>query len=292
MVINLARRLGDKNVETHNNVWKKSAQGCFEIRGKTLGIVGYGHIGSQLSVLAESMGMHVIFYDVLNAMPLGNSTPMPDLKSLLRRADFVTLHVPDTAQTRNMIGQEELATMKKGAYLLNASRGTVVVVPELVKALQSGHLAGAYIDVFPEEPDKNTTDWTKFADLKACANVILTPHIGGSTTEAQQAIGDEVADRFIKYINTGNTIGSTNFPQMDLPYSGEGTHRILNVHQNKPGVMREINNILSVYNLEGQLLRTHEHIGYLIADVDQDASDEIRERINQIPTSIRTRTVY
>lgn len=292
MVINLARRLGDKNNEMHNGVWKKSAANCFEIRGKTLGIVGYGHIGSQLSVLAESMGMHVIFYDVVSAMPLGNSTPTPDLKALLRKADFVTLHVPDTPQTRNMIGQDELALMKKGSYLLNASRGTVVNIPDLVKSLQSGHLGGAYVDVFPSEPDSTTNDWREYDDLAKCPNVLLTPHIGGSTTEAQIAIGDEVAERFIKFINQGCTLGSVNFPNLDLPYSGEGTHRILNVHHNRPGVLREINNIISIYNVEGQVLRTFSNIGYLVADVDKEASDEIRTKIDQLPASIKTRVLY
>jgi D-3-phosphoglycerate dehydrogenase / 2-oxoglutarate reductase len=292
MVINLARRLGDKNNEMHKGIWNKSAANCFEIRGKTLGIVGYGHIGSQLSVLAESMGMHVIFYDVVSAMPLGNSTPMPDLKSLLRKADFVSLHVPDTPQTRNMISQDELALMKKGAYLLNASRGTVVNIGDLVKALQAGHLGGAYVDVFPKEPAKASNDWHDYDELAKCSNVLLTPHIGGSTTEAQVAIGDEVAERFTKFINQGSTLGSVNFPNLDLPYSGDGTHRILSVHHNRPGVLREINNIISIYNVEGQVLRTYSNIGYLVIDVDKEASDEIRTKIEQLPASIKTRVLY
>mgnify|MGYP002476757807 CR=1 FL=1 len=291
MIISLARQTGDRNLEMHTGVWKKTAKGCLEIRGKTLGIVGYGHIGSQLSVLAESMGMRVIFYDVHSQMPLGNSKPVADLKSLLSQSDFVTLHVPQLPETKNMIGKAELELMQKGAFLLNASRGTVVVIPELIAALNSGHLGGAYLDVYPEEPAENGAT-ELFRELAKCPNTILSPHIGGSTTEAQVAIGEEVAHRFISFISTGNTYGSVNFPQMDLAYSGEGTHRIINVHANRPGVLKEINNILSVYNIEGQTLRTQKNIGYFIVDVDSQFSDEIRERIAALHASIKTRVVY
>jgi D-3-phosphoglycerate dehydrogenase len=289
-IINLARHLGDKNMQMHQGIWEKSSKGCHEVRGKTLGIVGYGHIGSQLSVLAEAMGMNVIFYDIVNVMPLGNSTPMPDLDSLLRKADFVTLHVPETPETKNMIGKRQLQLMKKGSYLLNASRGSVVVISDLVEALRTGHLAGAYIDVYPVEPPANTTEWK--SDLQGMKNVLLTPHIGGSTEEAQLAIGDEVSDKIITYINTGRTMSAVNFPQIDLPYGGPGSHRILNVHKNKPGVLKEINNILSIYNVESQVLRTMETIGYMIADVDNTASEEIKAKIDQLPASIRTRILY
>jgi len=291
MIIALARQTGDRNLEMHHGVWKKSARGCLEIRGKTLGIVGYGHIGSQLSVLAEAMGMRVIFYDTRPQMPLGNSKPVADLQTLMSSADFVTLHVPQTPETKNMITKKELAYMQKGSYLLNASRGTVVVIPDLIEALQSGHLAGSYLDVYPEEPAENGQTHL-FTELSKCPNTILSPHIGGSTTEAQVAIGEEVAHRFIHFLTTGNTWGTVNFPQIDLAYSGEGTHRIMNVHENKPGVLKEINNILSVYNIEGQTLRTQKNIGYFIVDVDSHFSDEIRERIAALTASIKTRVVY
>lgn len=291
MIINLARQTGDRNMEMHNGVWKKTARGCLEIRGKTLGIVGYGHIGSQLSVLAESMGMRVIFYDTQSQMPLGNSKPAHDLSTLLSSSDFVTLHVPQTPETKNMITKKEIAQMPQGSFLLNASRGTVVQIPDLIDALKSGHLSGAYLDVYPEEPAENgPTDL--FSQLATCPNTIMSPHIGGSTTEAQIAIGEEVAHRFASFISTGNTYGSVNFPTMDLAYSGEGTHRIINVHANKPGVLKEINNILSVYNIEGQTLRTQKNIGYFIVDVDSQFSDEIRERIAALDASIKTRIVY
>jgi len=288
-IINLSRKIGDKNNEMHSGKWNKSSAKCNEIRGKTIGIVGYGHIGSQLSVLAEAMGMRVIFYDVITVMPLGNSMAMPSLDELLRRADFVTLHVPDTPQTKNMIGAKEINLMQKGSYLLNASRGTVVVIPELVKALKSGHLGGAYLDVYPVEPNKSASTWQ--SELQGCPNTILSPHIGGSTLEAQQAIGEEVATRVTSFILTGSTTGAVNFPQVDVPY-GPNTHRLLNIHRNYPGVLKEINNILSVYNVESQVLRTSEDIGYLIADVNAEASDTIRKQIESLPSSIKTRLLY
>lgn len=292
MVISLARRIGDQNINMHNKTWNKSAKFCHEIRGKTLGIVGYGHIGSQLSVLAESLGMRVIFYDIISQMPLGNSKSSPDLESLLKKADFVTLHVPQTPETKNMISKKELGLMKKGSYLLNASRGTVVVIPDLIEALKSGHLSGAFLDVYPEEPKDNTDSCDLFDELASCPNTILTPHIGGSTIEAQDAIGEEVSWRILQYLKTGNTYGSVNFPKVDLPYGGEGTHRIMNIHENKPGVLKEINNILSVYNVESQTLRTHGSIGYFVADVDRGACDEIKKKIKEMKHSIKTRIVY
>jgi D-3-phosphoglycerate dehydrogenase len=289
-IISLSRRLGDRNMEMHRGTWNKSAKGCKEIRGKTLGIVGYGHIGSQLSVLAESMGMKVIFYDIARLMPIGNAVPCADLPTLLAKADFVTLHVPDTEQTRKMIGKEQLAMMKKGAILLNASRGSVVDIEALVDALKSGQLGGAAIDVYPKEPEENTKDWV--TPLQGCPNTILTPHIGGSTEEAQEAIGREVSNALISLVNTGSTIGSVNFPEISLPYGGPNTHRILNIHQNRPGVMRDVNTILSEINVSGEILGTRPHVGYLIADVDQAASDRIKHLISQIPSSIRTRILY
>ncbi|KYR01833.1 3-phosphoglycerate dehydrogenase [Tieghemostelium lacteum] len=234
-IITLSRRLGDKSSEMHKGVWKKDSKGCNEIRGKTLGIVGYGHIGSQLSVLAEAMGMNVLYYDIARKLPLGNSKMCTDMKSLLEQSNFVTLHVPDTEVTRNMIKQEEINLMRKGSYLLNASRGKVVDIKALADALRSGHLAGAAVDVYPMEPEANCSDWVN--ELQGCPNTILTPHIGGSTEEAQEAIGLEVSDLIIKFINTGSSAGSVNFPEVN-PSVNPSTHRILNIHHNKPGVLR------------------------------------------------------
>lgn len=292
MIINLSRKVGDHNIKMHSKEWEKTATDCHEIRGRTLGIVGYGHIGSQLSVLAEVLGMRVIYYDIVNQMPLGNSKPVSDLSTLLSQADYVTLHVPQTPETENMIGKEQFQLMKKGSYLLNASRGNVVVIPDLIEALKAGHLSGAYLDVFPEEPSHNTKNCDLFDEISSCPNTILTPHIGGSTVEAQDAIGEEVSQRFIQFLKTGNTHGAVNFPQIDLPYSGGSRHRIINVHKNRKGILKELNNILSIYNIEGQNLRTNKDIGYFIADVDCDTSDEIKKKIQNMEDSIKTRIVY
>eukprot|EP01113_Clastostelium_recurvatum_P021282 TRINITY_DN2519_c0_g1_i2.p1 TRINITY_DN2519_c0_g1~~TRINITY_DN2519_c0_g1_i2.p1 ORF type:complete len:410 (-),score=91.74 TRINITY_DN2519_c0_g1_i2:96-1325(-) len=288
-IISLARRLPDKIQEMHRGEWNKSAKGCSEIRTKTLGIIGYGHIGTQLSVLAESMGMHVLFYDVVRMMPIGNAKAAPDMNTLLQTADFVTLHVPDTESTRGMIGAEQIGMMKKGAFLLNASRGKVVDIEALASALRSGHLGGASVDVYPTEPEENTKAWQSI--LQGCPNTILTPHIGGSTEEAQGAIGKEVSEVLIDLINTGKTKGSVNFPEIELHYTHD-THRILNIHHNRPGVMRDVNFILSEFNVTSEILGTKKHIGYLIADVDSTASGEIKERIAALPSSIRTRILY
>jgi len=274
----------------HSGIWDKSAKNCHEVRGKTLGIVGYGHIGSQLSVLAESLGMRVIFYDVENIMPLGNSRQCQSLDELLIEADYVTLHVPRTDQTNNMITEKQLNLMKKGSYLLNASRGTVVNLDALVSCLKSGHLAGAYVDVFPVEPEENIKNWSH--ELTKCENVTLTPHIGGSTEEAQYAIGREVADKLIRLVNSGVTLGSVNFPSMDLPYGGKNTHRILNVHHNIPGVLKNINTLLGDVNVHGQICQTVGHIGYIIIDVEQEASEDVRTSISLLPSSIKTRILY
>eukprot|EP01132_Coremiostelium_polycephalum_P007867 gene7867-9684_t len=288
-IILLSRKLGDRNKEMHNKIWRKESKNCHEIRGKTLGIVGYGHIGSQLSVLAESMGMNVLYYDIARKLPLGNSKMCLDLKSVLEASQFVTLHVPDTDATRNMIGAEEIATMKKGTYLLNASRGKVVDIEALANALKSGHLAGAAVDVYPSEPEANCNDWESL--LQNCPNTFLTPHIGGSTEEAQEAIGREVSELIIKFINDGSSAGSVNFPEITMPYS-PSAHRILNIHQNKPGVLRDINLILSEFNVSHQILATKKNIGYIVADVDSAASKEIKKKISNLPYSIKTRVLY
>jgi D-3-phosphoglycerate dehydrogenase len=290
-IISLSRRLGDVNTRMHKGIWDKSAKNCHEIRGRTIGIVGYGHIGSQLSVMSEALGMKVLFYDTENIMPLGNSKPCESLDQLLQQADFVTLHVPKTEQTKDMIGEREISLMKKGSYLLNASRGTVVVLSALQKALQSGHLAGAAVDVYPVEPDENTDKW--LSELQNLPNTILTPHIGGSTEEAQLAIGAELADKVVKLINTGSTATAVNFPHCDIPDDGKSTtHRVLNIHKNIPGVLKNINSILGEFNVNAQQLSTTEYVGYLIVDVDQEASKDVLNAITALPSSIRTRVLY
>jgi len=291
-IIGLARRLGDMNKELHAGIWNKSAKNCHEVRGKTLGIVGYGHIGSQLSVMAEAIGMRVIFQDIIPKLPLGNSRQVADLKSLLEEADFVTLHVPATPETKNMIGEEQIKLMKPGSYLLNASRGSVVVIPDLVKTLKSNHLAGAYIDVYPHEmePGSYSEHWQ--CELRNCPNTILTPHIGGSTEEAQTAIGADVAAKIVSFINAGTTIGAVNFPHIGLLYEGPQTHRILNIHRNRPGVLRDINLILADFNVTRQVLGTCGEIGYLVVEVDRAASKVIKEAISKLEASIRTRILF
>lgn len=290
-IIMLSRKLADRSAEVHRGKWRKVSKDCFEVRGKTLGIVGYGHIGSQVSVLAESIGMRVLFYDIVPKLALGNSQPCERLSQVLKSSDFVTLHVPATPQTLWMIGQDELLQMKRGGYLINASRGSVVQLQALADSLRSGHLAGAAIDVFPEEPEENTDAF--HTELAGLANVILTPHIGGSTSEAQANIGKEVAQSLCKYVQQGATTGAVNFPQAELPVV-PGTHRIVNVHRNVPGVLSEINRVVSQQNanIHGQILSTNEQIGYLIMDLEKDVAREVCAKIGRLPTSIRTRTVY
>lgn len=290
-LILLARQLGDRSQEVHKGEWKKLATGCYEVRGKTLGIIGYGHIGSQVGVLAEAFGMRVVFFDISSKLPLGNARALPQLPALLKEADFVTLHVPETPLTKNMLGPVEFAFMKKGAYLLNASRGSVVDLDALALNLRSGHLGGAAIDVFPEEPEGQTTEFK--SPLQGLSNVLLTPHIGGSTEEAQANIGREVSHALLKFINTGSTAGAVNFPQIDAPPIS-GTHRILNVHRNVPGVLKNINQIVSDLNanIHSQILNTDSKIGYLVMDLDQDVSEPVRLAISRLETNIRTRILY
>jgi D-3-phosphoglycerate dehydrogenase len=290
-IVMLSRHLGDRVREVHAGQWKKVAVGSHEVRGKTIGIVGYGHIGSQVGVLAEAFGMRVVFYDILAKLPMGNNRAMPKLHDVLAEADFVTLHVPETPQTRLMIGHDEIARMKKGACLLNASRGTVVDIDALSAALKSGHVGGAAVDVYPEEPETNSDGFQ--TPLRGLDNVILTPHIGGSTEEAQEAIGKEVSAALIKYINQGATTGAVNFPQVELPIT-RGAHRILNVHRNVPGVLRDINKIVSDHNanIRAQLLSTDPDIGYLIMDLDQDVSHDVKKAVASLPTSIKTRILF
>ncbi len=290
-VVMLARQLGDRSREVHAGRWRKVSAGCFEVRGKSLGIVGYGHIGSQVGVLAEAFGMRVIFYDIATRLPMGNNRPCGSLAELLAQADFVTLHVPATTQTHRMIGPEEIARMKKGAYLLNASRGTVVQIPALAAALKGGRLAGAAVDVYPEEPETNSDGFE--SELRGLSNVILTPHIGGSTVEAQAAIGREVAISLVKYIDAGSTAGSVNFPEVE-PALIPGTHRVLNAHRNVPGVLRDINRIVSDMgaNILGQVLATDSDIGYLVMDIEREVSEAVSTAMASLPTNLRTRVLY
>jgi D-3-phosphoglycerate dehydrogenase len=289
-IVMLSRQLGDRVREVHSGKWRKLATGSHEVRGHTLGIVGYGHIGSQIGVLAEAFGMRVVFYDVMAKLPMGNNRSVA-FDELLATADFVTLHVPETAQTKNMIGAAELARMKPGACLLNASRGTVVVIEALAEALRSGHIGGAAVDVYPAEPESNSDGFE--SALRGLSNVLLTPHIGGSTEEAQEAIGREVAASLMKFINQGATTGAVNFPQVELAMPSRA-HRILNTHRNVPGVLRDINRIVSDLhaNIRAQLLSTDSEIGYLIMDLDQDVSQAVNKAVAELPTSIRTRILF
>jgi len=290
-LIALSRRLGDRNSLAHLKQWDKSVKGSREVRGKILGIIGYGHIGSQVSVLAEAFGITVLFFDIARKLPLGNSKQIERLDDLLKVSDFVTLHVPETPQTKNMITSREFKMMKKGAYFLNASRGTVVNIPDLVSHLKSGHIAGAAVDVFPEEPINN--DDAFVSELQGIPNVLLTPHIGGSTEEAQENIGREVSDSIATFVKRGSTAGSVNFPHVDMAAT-EGAHRLLNVHQNTPGVLRDINKIVSDLgaNIRAQSLATDPNIGYLLMDMERSDAELAVSSISQLKTNIRTRIIY
>jgi D-3-phosphoglycerate dehydrogenase len=287
-VVALSRQIGQRNVELHQGIWNKKSDGCFEVREKTLGIVGYGNIGTQVSAMAEAMGMRVVFYDIQSKLPLGNAKPMPDLGHLLQEADFVTLHVPATPLTQWMMGAEEIAQMKPGSYLLNASRGNVVVIEALAEALQQKKLAGAAVDVFPVEPEGNGPGFQ--TPLRGIPNVILTPHIGGATEEAQGNIGREVATALIRHLQIGSTEGAVNLPTVAAP-SVSGGHRLLNLHRNVPGVLSEINQAVagSGANILSQHLATDPEVGYLIMDFDRELPGAVLERIRNLSASMRTR---
>ena len=290
----LMRGIPLRNAHTHRGGWMKTAEGSQEVRGKTLGIVGYGHIGTQVGVLAESLGMRVVFYDVETKLALGNAHPNSTLNGLLETSDVVTLHVPETPQTMNMIGAPQLARMKKGSKLINAARGNVVDIDALAAALRSKHLSGAAIDVFPVEPQ---TDRDEFVSpLRGMENVILTPHVGGSTEEAQQNIGIEVAEKLIKYSNNGSTLTAVNFPEVSLP-EHPGKHRLLHTHHNRPGVLSAINAVFSKekINITGQYLQTNSQIGYVVIDVEtetREASLDVKHALEKVPETIRTRILY
>ncbi|MEZ4365178.1 MAG: phosphoglycerate dehydrogenase [Kofleriaceae bacterium] len=290
-IVVLARQLGDRSREVHEGKWRKVAAGCHEVRGKTLGIIGYGHIGRQVGVLAEGFGLRVVFFDVAARLPMGNNRAAAAMREVLAESDFVTLHVPETPQTHGMIGADELAAMKPGACLLNASRGTVVDLDALAQALRRGHLAGAALDVYPEEPEGKSDDFV--SPVRGLANVLLTPHIGGSTEEAQEAIGREVSTALLKFVNSGATTGAVNFPQVEVPTT-PGVHRILNVHRNVPGVLRDINKIVSdtAANIRAQVLATDAEVGYLVMDLDDNVSEEVRRGVAALDTNIRTRILF
>ncbi|KAF9585041.1 hypothetical protein BGW38_004141 [Lunasporangiospora selenospora] len=294
-IVLLSRQLGDRNREMHEGIWSKVSSNCYEIRGKTLGIVGYGHIGSQLSVLAESMGMRVYFHDVVPLMPLGTSKQVSSLDELLSVSDFVTLHVPETEETKNMIGERELNLMKQGSFLINASRGTIVQIPALAKALRSGHIGGAAVDVFPKEPAANGKFFE--SELLGCPNTLLTPHIGGSTEEAQSMIGVEVSQALIKFINYGTSIGAVNFPEVDLRAikDEENSIRLCYTHMNVPGVLMRITNILADHNVDKQFSDSKGKIAYLMADISDVTPEQIQDiyrRVSETPTNIVTRVLY
>jgi D-3-phosphoglycerate dehydrogenase len=290
-MVMLARQAAHKSQLLHRGIWEKSADGCCEVRNKTVGIIGYGHIGPQVGLLAEAFGMRVFYYDIVSKLPLGNATPVESLEDLLKLSDFVTLHVPDTNETRGMIGSREIKLMKPGSFLVNLSRGRVVDLEAVRDSIQSKQLGGAAIDVFPEEPRSNDEIFT--SPLSGLPNVILTPHIGGSTIEAQRNIGLEVSNTFVKFIETGSTTGAVNFPQVELPVVKD-SHRILNMHRNVPGVLSAINQIIASMdaNIRAQYLETRGDVGYLIIDVDSDLSHAVKSSIDGLATSIKTRILF
>jgi len=287
----LLRGISRKSAAAHRGEWLKTANNSFEIRGKTLGIVGYGSIGSQLSVLAESLGMQVIFYDVSTKLPLGNARQVSRLKTLLNDSDIVTLHVPETPATQWMIGEAQIAEMRKNSILINASRGTVVDIDALTEALKAERLLGAAIDVFPVEPRSNQDVFE--SPLRGLDNVILTPHVGGSTVEAQQSIGTEVAEKLIKYSDNGTSVSAVNFPEVALP-AHPGKHRILHIHKNVPGILFEINRIFSEtgINISAQYLQTRDTVGYVVIDTDAAQSAQALKQLQQIDGTIRTRILF
>ena len=287
----LLRGIPEKSAVAHRGGWLKSADNAYEIRGKTLGIVGYGSIGTQLSVLAEAMGMHVAFYDVVSKLPLGNAHQVHDLHELLGQSDIVSLHVPELPSTQWMIGAAEIAAMKPGGILINAARGTVVEIEPLAQALRDKKLLGAAIDVFPVEPRSNKDEFV--SPLRGLDNVILTPHIGGSTMEAQANIGLEVAEKLVKYSDNGTSTSSVNFPEVALP-SHPGKHRILHIHRNVPGVLSEINRILADkhINIAAQYLQTNEAVGYVVIDMDAASSDVALDKLAQVNGTIRSRVLF
>jgi D-3-phosphoglycerate dehydrogenase len=289
-IIMLMRSVFQRSTELHNGQWNKTAQGSREVRGKKLGIVGYGNIGKQLSVLAEALGMDVYYYDVEDKLSLGNATKIEKLSELLALSDVVTLHIDDNAANKNFIGAKEISQMKQGAHLVNLSRGFVLDIKALTEALKSGAIAGAAVDVYPEEPAKNGEFYT---DLKGLDNVILTPHVGGSTEEAQKDIADFVPSKIMAYINSGNTVDAVNFPNIRLP-KHNNAHRFLHIHKNVPGVMAKINKVLASYdmNITGQYLSTDDKVGYVITDLDKEYNTKVIKKLKEVDGTIKFRVLY
>ncbi|MBK6379381.1 MAG: phosphoglycerate dehydrogenase [Chitinophagaceae bacterium] len=287
----LIRKIIDKNKAAHEGIWLKEASGSYELRGKTLGIIGYGNIGKQVSVLAESLGMKVIFYDIETKLPLGNAENRKSLKEVIAHSDIVTLHVPELTSTKNLINKKALAWFKKGSILINYARGEVVDLDALRKALLEGSIGGAAVDVFPVEPEKNGDHFS--SPLQGLSNVLLTPHIGGSTQEAQLNIGDDVSSKLFNYLEKGSSIGSHSIPELALPPQ-EGTHRILHIHHNVPGVLSEINTQLSKnkINILGQYLKTNDAIGYVVLDVNKNLSKNALELLRKVKGTIKVRMLY
>lgn len=293
-IIMLLRGIPKRNAAAHEGDWLKNAHGSYEARGKTLGIIGYGHIGSQLSVLAESLGMNVIYFDVVNKLAMGNANSCSSMDELLEKSDVVSLHVPANDQTKNMITATELAKMKKGAHLINAARGNVIVIEDLAAALESGHLAGAAIDVFPVEPAGKDEQFE--SPLRGMSNVILTPHIGGSTQEAQENIGIEVADKLITYSDNGSTLGAVNFPEVSLPVKDRTHTRFMHIHRNVPGVLLKINDVFARrgINISGQYLRSEGGVGYVVVEVDEEIKpgEGVRKELSGIEGTLRVRFLF
>lgn len=291
-VIALHRGLVERSAQMHAGRWTKSADGFHEVRGRVLGLVGYGRIGSQVSVLAENLGLKVIYYDIADRLPLGNAQPVRSLGELLEKSDVVSLHVPETPATRNLIGAPELSRMKPGAALINNARGTVVDVDALAASIRSGHLSGAAVDVFPHEPESNSQPFD--SPLRGLPGVILTPHIAGSTLEAQRNIAEEVSSKLVKYMNNGSTTGSVNFPEVDLPVLHAGHHRVLHLHRNVPGVLSRLHGLMADLgvNIAAETLQSNPRHGYVILDIDDRNSEAVREGLRGIPETVRVRTLW
>ncbi|HDR1323050.1 TPA: phosphoglycerate dehydrogenase [Pasteurella multocida] len=290
-ILLLMRNVPQANAEVHRGIWNKSANGSHEVRGKKLGIIGYGHIGSQLSIIAESLGMRVFFYDIENKLPLGNAQQLRTLEELLSSCDVVSLHVPENASTKNLISAERIAQLKEGAILINAARGTIVDIDALAQALEAGKIRGAALDVFPEEPASIQEEFV--SPLRAFDNVILTPHIGGSTSEAQENIGAEVSGKFVKYSDNGSTLSAVNFPEVSLP-EHVGTKRLLHIHHNKQGVLNKINQVFvdANVNIAAQYLQTDPAIGYVVIDVETEDTHSLLTQLKEIEGTIRARVLY
>ena len=290
-IILLLRRAVDKNINLHQGKWEKSASGSYEARGKILGIIGYGHIGSQVSILAESLGMHVIYYDVVPKLPLGNARKAKNMEDLLHQSDVITIHVPGLQTTKDMVDAVRIASMKKGAILINCARGDLVVEEAAQNALLNGQLGGYGGDVFRSEPESNEQPFKSL--FQNLPNVFLTPHIGGSTVEAQESIGVDVANKLLNYLDTGSTVGSLTVPDLFLPVQNE-THRILHIHKNLPGVLSEMNKIFSDLNVNilGQYLKTNSQIGYAVMDIDHNTPAQVLDELKQVKHTIRVRSLY